>query len=72
VAQQHRGDPLMGALAVGQQSRPGPDQVPDRLLRLGGHPDRGQLAGPVQPGEPARIPPVFSEQSKPSCRFGMS
>jgi len=36
------------ALAVRQQRRPGPDQVADRLLGLGGHPDRGELAGPVQ------------------------
>ncbi len=61
VAQQHRGDPLLGPLTVGQQRRPGPDQVPDRLLRLGRHPDRRQLPGPVQPGQTARIAPVFSE-----------
>jgi hypothetical protein len=40
-------------------------QVPDRLLRLSGHPDRRQLPGPVQPGQPARVPLVFSELTPP-------
>src|SRR5450755_4406004 len=56
VPHQHRGDPLLRPLAVRQQRRPGPDQVPDRLLRRGRHPDRRQLPGPVQPGQPARVP----------------
>jgi len=43
-------DPLLGALAVGQQSGPGPHQVADRLFGLGGHPDGCQLSGTTQPG----------------------
>jgi len=58
VPHQHRGQPLLRALAVGQHRGPHPHQVPHRLLRRRGHPDRGQLPGPVQPGQPPRVPLV--------------
>ena len=37
---------------------PGADQVAHRLVRLVGHPHRGQLAGPQQAGELLRVAPV--------------
>jgi hypothetical protein len=58
VAHQHRCQSLLRPLPVAQHRRPGTHQIPDRLLGHARHPDRGQLAGPMQPGQPDRIPPI--------------
>ena len=58
VTQQELAQPVPGAGPVGHHIRAGPAQVPHRLLFRRGHPDRGQLPGPMQPGQPAAVPPI--------------
>ena len=58
VPQEEGLQPPAGPAAVIDQIGPGPAQVPDRLLARGGDADGDQLAGPVQPGQPAAVAPV--------------
>ena len=58
VAQQELRQPVPRAGPVGDHVRAGPAQIPHRLLGPGGHPDRHQLPGPVQPGQPTAVPRV--------------
>ena len=61
MAQQELTQPVPGTGAVGHQVRPRPAQIAYRLLGLGRYPDRDQLPGPMQPGQPPAVPPIFSE-----------
>jgi hypothetical protein len=58
VAQQEGLQPPAGAAAVIDQVGAGAAQVPDRLLARSGDADGDQLAGAVQPGQPAAVAPV--------------
>ena len=58
MAQQKRLEPLTNPAPVGDQIRAGPAQIPYRFLGRRRDPDRGQLPGPVQPGQPLRVPAV--------------
>jgi hypothetical protein len=58
VAQQEGLQPSAGAAAVIDQVGAGAAQVPDGLLTRGGDADGDQLAGAVQPGQPAAVAPV--------------
>lgn len=58
MTQQEAAEPLTGTAPLDHRVDPDPAQVPHRLLTLGRYPDRGQLPGPVQPGEPAGVPLV--------------
>jgi hypothetical protein len=58
VAQQELADPVPDTGAVADYRRACPAQVPDCLFGLGRDPDRHQLPGPVQPGQPPAVPLV--------------
>jgi hypothetical protein len=58
VAQQEGLQPSAGPAAVIDQVGAGATQVPDRFLARGGDADGDQLAGPVQPDQPAAVAPV--------------
>jgi hypothetical protein len=58
VPQQHRVQPLLHPLAVIDQVRAGPHQVPHRLPGRGRHPDRVQQPRPVRQRQPRRVPQV--------------
>jgi hypothetical protein len=58
VPQQHRQQSLLRPFQIGHQITANPHQVSHRLLRRRGHPDRGQLPGPIQPGQAGGVPPV--------------
>jgi hypothetical protein len=49
---------LDGPAAILLEVLPDPDEIPDGLLLRGGHPDRGELAGAVQPGQVAGVQAV--------------
>ena len=51
MAEQERVEPLLHPLAVIEQVAAGADQVPDRLLRRGRDPDRGQHPGAQREGQ---------------------
>jgi hypothetical protein len=58
VAQQEPAQAKPSPGPVGQHVGPGPAQVPHRLLGHGGHTDRDQLAGAVQPSQPPAVAAV--------------
>jgi hypothetical protein len=49
---------MPGPGAILDQIGAGAAQVPDRFFLHGGDADGDQLAGPVQPRQPAAVPPV--------------
>jgi len=49
---------------------PGPDQIPGRLLGLGGHPHPSQLPDVQQPGQPLGVAPVGLDPI-PGGRFSL-
>ena len=58
IAQQEAGELLSSLPQAPHRRYSRTNQIADRLVCLVGHPDLGQFAGAVQPGEVVRIPPV--------------